>query len=566
MKRSRLILRSVLITVFSYCMYSCAVNPVTGKKEVSFMSEEKEIALGKQSDPSIVASFGLYDAPEIQKFIEEKGQEMAKISHRPHLNYEFKVLDSPVINAFAVPGGYVYFTRGILAHFSNEAEFAGVLGHEIGHITAKHGVKQQTSQILSQIGLIGGVILTKGQAAQELSQALGLLSLKNSRAHESESDELGVEYSTQVGYDASKMANFFFTLNRMREQSGQTIPTFQSTHPDPLNRYENVNQMAKARQAELPSKQFAVNRNSYLRMIDGLMYGEDPKQGYVEDDYFYHPDLRFKFPVPRDWQTANSPQQFQMADKDGKAMMVLLAGAGTPQEALTAFNEQQKLQVVSSRNISVNGYPAVTQLADQTNEQSGAVLKIQSTIIQYGDLSYAIHGVAAAADYPNYQRTFDYTMTNFNELRDPSKINRVADEIKVEEVRRAGTLAQVLRYFNMPNDRLEEIALVNSMKLEDQIPVGTLIKTIVNNGQYQASKTNTTTPSTTKTSPSPSTTPAPTTPTTTPTPTTPSTTKIPSTTTKPSTTPQGPSTSPTTPSTTSGNKKIGTIKKKKNGN
>jgi len=182
MKQHRLILRSLLIAVFAYCMYSCAVNPVTGKKEISLLSEEKEIALGQQSDPSIVASFGLYDAPKIQAFIDEKGQEMAKISHRPHLNYEFKVLDSPVINAFAVPGGYVYFTRGILAHFSNEAEFAGVLGHEIGHITAKHGVRQQTSQIFSQIGLIGGVILTKGQAAQELSQALGLLTLKNSRS------------------------------------------------------------------------------------------------------------------------------------------------------------------------------------------------------------------------------------------------------------------------------------------------------------------------------------------------------------------------------------------------
>jgi len=565
MKRSRLILRSLLIVAFSYVMYSCAVNPVTGKKEVSFMSEEKEIALGKQSDPSIVASFGLYDAPEIQAFINEKGQEMAKISHRPHLNYEFKVLDSPVINAFAVPGGYVYFTRGILAHFSNEAEFAGVLGHEIGHITAKHGVKQQTSQILSQIGLIGGVILTKGQAAQELSQALGLLSLKNSRTHESESDKLGVEYSTQIGYDAHKMANFFFTLNRMREKSGQRIPTFQSTHPDPLNRYENVNRMADEKERELGVNNLAVNRNSYLRMIDGLMYGEDPKQGYVEDDYFYHPDLRFKFPVPRDWRTANSPQQFQMADKDGKAMMVLMAGKGTPQEAISAFNEQQKLQVVSSQNTRVNGYPAVTQIAEQKNEQTGAVIRIMSTVIQYGDLAYAIHGVAAAADFPTYQRTFEYTMMNFNELRDPSKINRVADEIKVEEVRRAGTLAQVLRYYNMPNDRLEEIALVNSMKLEDQIPAGTLIKTVVNNGQYKPSSKKSTTPSTTKSSPN--TTPAPTTPTKTPsTTTTPSPTKIPSTTKKPSTTPQGPSTSPTKPSTTSGNRKIGTIKKKKNGN
>jgi len=328
--------------------------------------------------------------------------------------------------------------------------------------------------------------------------------------------------------------------------------------------------MAKARQAELPGKQFAVNRNQYLSMIDGLMYGEDPKQGYVEDDYFYHPDLRFKFPVPRDWRTANSPQQFQMADKGGKAMMVLLAGAGTPQEALTAFNEQQQLQVVSSQNIRVNGYAAITQIADQKNEQTGAVIKIKSTVIQYGDLAYAIHGVSASADFATFQRTFEYTMNNFDQLNDPSKINRVADEIKIEEVRRAGTLAQVLRYYNMPNDRLEEISLLNSMQLEDQIPVGTWIKTVVNNGQYQRSTKTSTTPSTTPSTPN--TTPSPSTPSpSTPTPTTPSTTKIPSTTkvpttTRPSTTPQGPSTSPTRPSTTTGNGKIGTVKKKRNGN
>ncbi len=575
MKRSRLILRSVLITIFSYCMYSCAVNPVSGKKELSLMSEEKEIQMGKQYDPSIVASMGLYEDPEIQAFIEEKGREMAAISHRPNLPYEFKVVDSPVINAFAVPGGFVYFTRGILAHFSNEAEFAGVLGHEIGHITAKHGVRQQTSQILSQIGLIGGVILTKGQAAQELSQAVGLLNLKYGRNHESESDKLGVEYSTKIGYDSNKMANFFFTLNRMREQAGVSIPTFQSTHPDPLDRYQKVKDMSSQAQAELGLTNPKVGRNSYLRMIDGLMYGEDPQQGYVEDDFFYHPVMRFKFPVPREWRTANSPQQFQMANKEGKAMMVLTLGKDSPQASLTAFNEQAQLQATNTQNVRVNGYNAIRQEARPAPQQAQAGqqqqtqdMRVLSYAIQFGNNVFMIHGVAATADYPNYQRTFEYTMTRFDELNDPAKINRVADEIKIEEVRRAGTLEQVLRYYNMPNDRLEEIALVNSMKLEDQISAGTLIKTIVNNGQYQANKTRTTTPSTTKTSPSPSTTPAPTTPsrTTTPSPTTPSTTKIPSTTKKPSTTTQGPSTSPSTPSTTSGNKKIGVIKKKKTGN
>lgn len=543
MKLYRSVLRSLLLMIFSYCMYSCAVNPVTGKKELSFMSEEKEIALGKQSDPSIVASFGLYEDPEIQAFITKKGQEMAKISHRPNLPYEFKVLDSPVVNAFAVPGGFVYFTRGILAHFSNEAEFAGVLGHEIGHITAKHGVRQQTTQLLSQIGLIGGVILTKGQAAQELSQAIGLLNLRYSREHESESDKLGVEYSTEIGYDAKKMANFFFTLNRMREQAGVSIPTFQSTHPDPLNRYENVKAMSEKEQAEQGLTNPEVGRNSYLRMIDGMTYGEDPKQGYVEDDYFYHPELRFKFPVPRDWQTANSPQQFQMADKNGKAMMVLMAGAGDLQNPFGEFNEQQKLQVISSQNVRVNGYNAVAQIADQKNAQSGATMRIMSYAIQYGSLVYVIHGVAALADFPTYQRTFEYTMTRFDELRDPAKINRVADEIKVQEVRRGGTLSQVLNYFNMPNDRLEEIALLNSMKLSEQVPVGTLIKTIVNNGQYQSSRASTRS-STNNSSTSDTRTPSTTT-----------TNKIPSKT-------QSTQSTTNTPSTTKNKKKIGKIKKK----
>ncbi|MFK7982090.1 MAG: M48 family metalloprotease [Saprospiraceae bacterium] len=579
MKRHRLILRSLLIVAFSYCMYSCAVNPVSGKKELSLMSEEKEIQMGKQYDPSIVASMGLYDDPEIQAFIEEKGKEMAAISHRPNLPYEFKVVDSPVINAFAVPGGFVYFTRGILAHFSNEAEFAGVLGHEIGHITAKHGVRQQATQLLSQIGLIGGVILTKGQGAQELSQAMGLLNLKYGRNHESESDKLGVEYSTKIGYDAEKMANFFFTLNRMREQAGVSVPTFQSTHPDPLDRYQKVKDMSQKAQAELGLTNPEVGRDRYLRMIDGLMYGEDPQQGYVEDDFFYHPGLKFKFPVPREWRTANSPQQFQMGDKDGKAMMLLTLGKDSPQASLTAFNEQAKLQATNTQNVRVNGLLAVRQEAKPApqqaqqgqQQQQQQDVRILSYAIQYGSNVFMIHGVAAAADYPNFQRTFEYTMTRFDELRDPAKINRVADEIKIEEVRRAGTLDQVLRYFNMPTDRLEEIALVNSMKLTDQISTGMLIKTIVNNGQYKAGQSTKTTPSTTNSNTRPST------PSTTKTPSTntnkipstnkaPSTTKTPSTnkipTRTPSTTKKSTTPSTTTKPSTTGKKKIGTIKKK----
>lgn len=226
---------------------SCARNPVSGKRQVVLMSEAQEIAMGKEADPQIVAQFGLYQDKELQDFITQKGKQMAAISHRPGLAYEFKIVDSEVINAFAVPGGYVYFTRGIMAHFNNEAEFAGVLGHEIGHITARHSVAQQRNAILGQLGLIAGIVIAPelAQFAETASQGLGLLFLKFGRDAERESDKLGVEYSTKIGYDAQQMANFFNTLERKGAESGAAeLPNFLSTHPNPGERNATVSKMA----------------------------------------------------------------------------------------------------------------------------------------------------------------------------------------------------------------------------------------------------------------------------------------------------------------------------------
>ncbi|MEM1003716.1 MAG: M48 family metalloprotease, partial [Bacteroidota bacterium] len=299
---------------------ACSKNPVTGKRELMLMSEKQEIALGGQSDPDIVNSFGLYADSTLQRFITSRGERMARISHRPNLNYEFKVLDSPVINAFAVPGGYVYFTRGILAHFNNEAEFAGVLGHEIGHITARHSAKQYSKTMVAQVGLIVGIVTSdKIRQFADLAQtSISLLFLKFSRDNESESDQLGVEYSTRVGYDAHYMADFFKTLNRMRASSGgEAIPSFMSTHPDPADRYRRVGQLADKWQRDLNKTKLKVNRDSYLRMIDGLVYGEDPRQGFFENNRFYHPEMKFQFPIPNNWKTSNSPAKVQMAPESG---------------------------------------------------------------------------------------------------------------------------------------------------------------------------------------------------------------------------------------------------------
>ncbi len=469
---------------------SCAVNPVTGKKELSLMSEEKEIAMGAQNDPSIVAQFGSYPDEQLQRFIDEKGQAMAAISHRPNLKFTFRVLDSPVVNAFALPGGYVYFTRGILAHFSNEAEFAGVLGHEIGHVTARHGAQQQTQQMLGQVGLmagtIAGTILTQSDIspyADQAAQGLQLLFLKFGRDDESQSDRLGVEYSTKIGYDANYMAGFFGTLHRLSSQGGgETIPSFLSTHPDPLDREENVAKLAEEWQSKVPASNFKVNRDSYLRLIEGIVYGEDPNQGYHEGNVFYHPQLKFRYSFPTGWRLMNSPTVVEMIEPEGKALVQLTIGQGENAEAaVKGVIEQYKFQVQSQSSTTLNGLPAYVAEAQYSDEQNQQQLGIHLTGIGYGDLNYIFMGVTTSDLYGTYQRNFSQTGGSFQELTDPARLDVKPERVKIEEVRQTTTLQQALKGFGMPENRLEELAVLNGMQLGDTVDQGMLIKTISRN-------------------------------------------------------------------------------------
>jgi predicted Zn-dependent protease len=474
------IFKSLFFLALVALVSTCSRNPVTGKKQLSFMSEEKEIALGKQSDPSVVASFGLYENPKIQSFINRKGQQMARISHRPNLTYEFKVLDSPVVNAFALPGGYVYFTRGILAHFNNEAEFAGVLGHEIGHVTARHGARQQTQQILAQAGLIAGTIFSQqlGIDPTQASQGVQLLMLSNSRAHESESDELGVEYSTQIGYDAHYMADFFNTLSRMQGNSAQALPEFLSTHPNPDNRNARVKQLATKEQAKQNKTNLKVNRDSYLKLIDGLTYGEDPQQGYVENNVFYHPGLKFQYKYPNNWRLVNSPMQVQMANADGSAGAIFRLAEGSnlntiKQEIITNY----KLNVIQEKQESVNGMNALAFIGDITQE-NGSKIRLMTYLISYAGNTYLFHGIASATDFSKYSSTFQTLFESFDKLTDPSKLNKQAEKIKIVTVKSNGTLRQALTAAGAPSARLEEFSLINGMKLTDPVKSGMLIKVV----------------------------------------------------------------------------------------
>jgi len=469
---------SCLVAAISL-IHSCARNPVTGKSQLVLMSEAQEIQMGKEADPQIIAQYGLYEDAALQSFITEKGRQMAAISHRPGLEYHFRIVDSDVLNAFAVPGGYVYFTRGIMAHFNNEAEFAGVLGHEIGHIAARHSVEQQRNQLLGQVGLIAGMILSPqiAQFGQAASQGLGLLLLKFGRDAERESDRLGVEYSTKIGYDAQQMANFFTTLERKSAGANAELPDFLSTHPNPGDRNVTVGQLATEWKQKQNLTNPQVNRDAYLRRIEGLIYGEDPKGGYLENNVFYHPVMRFQFPVPSGWLYQNTPQAVQIAPQDGKAMLMLTLGQGSSlQEAANAAVQNYKLTPVESRQATVNGLNALYVVADQV--QQAGTIRTMSYFIQHGSNIYHMIGVSALNDFNAYAPSLNQIMTSFRELTDVAKINKKAERVRIKTVRQNGTLEAALRSYNVAQNRLEEFAILNGMRLNTAVTQGMLIKVI----------------------------------------------------------------------------------------
>ncbi|MEM9836495.1 MAG: M48 family metalloprotease [Bacteroidota bacterium] len=490
MKRTIQVSLYALLILTGLFIHGCAVNPVTGKKQFSIVSESQEIQMGQGYHPSVMAQFGEYKNPQLEQLIETKGKEMAAKSHRPNLPWNFELVDSEVVNAFAVPGGFVYFTRGIMAHFNNEAQFMGVLGHEIGHVTAKHSVQQQSKQTLLSGLAIGGMILSPELASmgESVMQGMQLLFLKFGRDDESQSDQLGVEYSTLIGYDAKEMAGFFSTLDRLSGGSENRVPTFMSTHPDPLDREAKVRQMATAAQNELKAKgvtKFEVNRDGYLRMLEGMVYGPDPRQGFVENDNFYHPDLKFTYRLPVQWQTQNTPQVVQTVQPDGKAAIQLrLAQGNDPAAAAQQFASENKLQVISSGNQNVNGNPAVIMVAQTTPDpqaqqqgQQQQIVKVKAGFISYGGNIYLLMGLTSQADFVRYEGTFNNTIGSFRQLTDAAKLNRQPERLRIA-TSRGGTLQSALSSEGIPQNRLNEFSVLNGMQLNESLPAGTLFKVL----------------------------------------------------------------------------------------
>jgi len=347
---------------------------------------------------------------------------------------------------------------------------------------------------MSKQQLYGGLFMAGMIVSEEFrqfgqlgQQALGMMFLKFGRDDESQSDELGVAYSTQIGYDSHEMANFFGVLHRIQKKAGVNIPEFQSTHPDPVNRFNKVHEMSDAYQAELGATNLKIGRDSYLKMIDGMTYGEDPKGGYVKYNTFFHPVLKFHFPVPPQWRIVNTPQMVQMAAPDGKALMMMtLSQQKTLQTAAQETVEQDGLEVLESSQVNVNGFPAFAMLSKlkqnpqqaQAGQQQQQDLRILTYLIEYNGLIYKFHGLSLAADFNNFYRTFTNTMGNFDKLTDPARINVTPDVIQIAQVSTAEALGSALQRMRLSGEDMEEIAILNNMQLNDVLQPGMLIKTI----------------------------------------------------------------------------------------
>ena len=438
---------------------------------------------GAKPDPQVLAQFGLYSSAPLQAYITRQGKAMTTISDRPG-DYGFTIVDSPIINAFATPDGHVYFTRGIMAYFNDEAQFTGVLGHELGHITARHGQKQQTKSTIAGLGMLLGSIvapkLMQGAVGSLVQGGVQLGMLKYSRDAENEADGLGVKYSTKTGYDASHMATFFQTLERTEKASGTAAtPGFLSTHPNSADRYERVKGLAAQAKQSLGKTTLKVNRDSYLRSIDGLVYGDDPRQGYVESGYFYHPQLKFKMPVPSGWKTQNTPDQFQMAEPNGKALLVLTAAQGSSaDEGAQAIAKQLGISSAQAQRTTINGLPAVVFEGDQqAQDQQSAPAHVRGYVIQDGQSLYALLGLAGQSTFSTYQPQFDRVAQGFGRLTDASKLNRAAERVRIRTAK-AGTLATNLAAAGVPSRRYEELAILNGMQTTDRLPAGTLFKVV----------------------------------------------------------------------------------------
>jgi predicted Zn-dependent protease len=457
----------------------CAINPVSGERQFVLVSEDQEVAIGRQGAESVAQTIGLVDDAGLQSYVQGLGARLAADAERPHLPWSFNVIDDPTPNAFAFPGGYIFITRGLMGLMGNEAELVSVLGHEIGHVTARHSVAMMTRAQVAQIGLGVGSILspTIAEFGELAAGGISLLFLRYGREAERQADELGFRYALEHDYDVREMVNVFASLQQAGNLAGASpLPQWLSSHPFPEERISLIE--ARIGQLDRSLAGTVVGTDQYLQYLDGMVFGVNPRHGYFDENRFLHPDLRFRLTFPENWRTSNLPQSVTAGSPAEDAIIQLTLAQGTVDDAANRFFNQDGMVPGRVARQTINGLAAVVGRFQAQTE--GGELGGVAAFIRHGEHTYRVLAYTPAAQLTRYDGTFMNTVGSFAPLTDRNALARQPDRIAIVRVTDPMTLAAFdQRYPSVIS--IEQLALINQLPGPGaRIAAGTLVKRVVN--------------------------------------------------------------------------------------
>jgi predicted Zn-dependent protease len=461
----------------------CATNPATGEREFSLMSEAQEIQIGQEQDVQVRQQMGVYDDQPLQSYVANVGLKLAHTSERPNLPWHFTVVDQPAVNAFALPGGYIYITRGILPYLGSEAQLAGVLGHEIGHVTARHAASQYSRQVGAGLGLlIGSILVPEARPFADIGQAgLSVLFLKYSRDDEAQADSLGVRYAARAGWDPEGVPRMLTTLGRIESASDtHGVPNWLATHPPAPDRLSRVQRAVQ--QAESGPADFVTNRDPYFRQVDGIIYGDDPKQGIVRGSQFLHPDLRLAITFPDGWNVTNTPTQVVAEQPGGGSAMVLQAvqGAGgrAPREVAQTSMRNSGLSLVNGDTATIHGEQAFVGVYSGTLQDLGRVT-VRAAHIAHADHIYLVAGIAKVDAYDAVAGAFGTAIDSFRPLNASEVADVHPNRIDLYTARAGDTWQSLAERQSRGVEKAATLAIMNGHDVNDQPAPGERLKIAV---------------------------------------------------------------------------------------
>jgi predicted Zn-dependent protease len=439
--RARIQNSFVLIAVGLAATLACATNPATGNREFSLMSEAQEIQLGKEMDTQVRAEMGIYEDAALQRYVSDVGLRLARASERPNLPWHFTVVDEPAVNAFALPGGYIYVTRGILPFLLDEEQLAGVLGHEIGHVTARHSAQQYTKATSAGIGLtLLSIFVPDTRPLQGAAEtALGVLFLKYGRDDELQADRLGAQYTAESGWDPRGVAGMLRTLERLDAASGSSkgVPNWLSTHPAAADRVQKITAFIESNPIGVGTSGRGTDEADFQRRIDGIVFGDSPSDGIVRGNAFLHPELRLGMQFPNGWEIRNAATQVTAKAPNREHYLVLQlvpnASGSLQQIAQTSMANAGFRQLQGERD-SLNGLDAYVGTYQGTMQGLGNVVTIAAHIVHDRNV-YLIAGIAPANQFQSAQSDFANSIRSFHGLSASEAANVRPNRVDLYTVR-----------------------------------------------------------------------------------------------------------------------------------